>query len=74
MRKFVSLLMVLVLALMAFGVSAQDSEDTIADIVVASATGDSPEFTVLLTAVQAADPAVLEALSDPEAELTVFAP
>ncbi|PJF21294.1 MAG: adhesion lipoprotein, partial [Phototrophicales bacterium] len=32
------------------------------------------EFTVLLTAVQAADPAVLEALSDPEAELTVFAP
>lgn len=48
--------------------------DTIADVVVASAEGDMPEFTMLLAAVGAADPAVLEALSNPDASLTVFAP
>jgi uncharacterized surface protein with fasciclin (FAS1) repeats len=53
---------------------AQEQAQTIADIVVASTTGESPEFTALLAAVQAADPSVLEALSDPEASLTVFAP
>lgn len=47
---------------------------TIADIVVASAGGDEPQFTLLLAAVAAADPSILEALSNPEAELTVFAP
>jgi len=51
---------------------AQDQ--TIADIVVASAGAETPEFATLLAAVSAADPAVLEALSNPEAELTVFAP
>lgn len=55
-------------------VFAQDEPGTIADIVVASTEADAPEFTTLLAAVSAADPAVLEALSDPEAELTVFAP
>jgi len=76
MRK-VSIIFAL-LALLAMAVmpaAAQDEEPgTIADIVVASAGAEEPEFTTLLTAVQAADPAVLEALSDPEAELTVFAP
>jgi len=48
--------------------------NTIADIVVASTQSDEPEFTVLLAAVQAADPTILEALSNPEADLTVFAP
>jgi uncharacterized surface protein with fasciclin (FAS1) repeats len=48
--------------------------DTIADVVVASTEGDMPEFTLLLAAVAAADPAILEALSDPDADLTVFAP
>lgn len=75
MRKFFGILVAAV-ALMAFSlpVFAQDDVPTIAEIVVASATGESPEFTSLLAAVQAADPAVLEALSNPEAELTVFAP
>lgn len=76
MRK-VSLLFTIValLTVAVFPGFAQDEEPgTIADIVVASATGEEPEFTILLTAVQAADPAVLEALSDPEAEYTVFAP
>jgi uncharacterized surface protein with fasciclin (FAS1) repeats len=69
-------LLVLVVALMAvFAVTAVAQEtNTIADIVVASAGSDTPEFATLLAAVSAADPAVLEALSDPEAELTVFAP
>ncbi|MFW5690878.1 MAG: fasciclin domain-containing protein [Chloroflexota bacterium] len=75
MRKFYALLTAIaLLALAAFPSFAQDEEQTIADIVVASATAEQPEFATLLTAVQAADPAVLEALSDPEAELTVFAP
>jgi uncharacterized surface protein with fasciclin (FAS1) repeats len=47
---------------------------TIAEIVVELASADPAEFTILLAAVQAADPAVLEALSDPNQELTVFAP
>ncbi len=46
---------------------------TIADIVFTSATSSDPEFTILLEAIQNADPAVLETLqgADP---LTVFAP
>lgn len=59
--------------LLAIPVAAQD-EATIADIVVASTEAETPEFTTLLAAVSAADPSILEALADPEAELTVFAP
>ena len=47
---------------------------TIAEIVVELASGDPAEFTTLLAAIQAADPLVLETLSDPSQELTVFAP
>ena len=72
-KRFAAALLVSLLVLSGAFVVAQDTP-TIADIVVASATGDMPEFTMLLAAVQAADPAVLEALADPEAELTVFAP
>lgn len=68
------LLIVFALLLMAVPAFAQDAAPTIADLVVASASGDSPEFSTLLAAVQAADPAILEALSNPEAQLTVFAP
>ena len=50
------------------------ADPTIADIVVELASADPAEFTILLAAVQAADPAVLAALSDPAQELTVFAP
>lgn len=76
MRKLSVLFVALaVFALSLVPVFAQDtSELTIAEIVVASASAETPEFSVLLTAVQAADPAVLEALSNPEAQLTVFAP
>jgi len=49
------------------------AEPTIADTVIEAASADPAEFTILLAAVQAADPAVLELLSDPEAEVTVFA-
>ncbi len=73
MRKSLWVLLVLVLAVFAV-TPALAQDQTIADIVVAAATGESPEFSTLLAAVQAADPAVLEALANPDAELTVFAP
>lgn len=56
-------------------VLAQDAVPaTIADAVVASASAETPEFSILLAAVQAADPSILELLSNPEASMTVFAP
>ena len=77
MRKvtvfFVSLALFVLAVVPAFA-QEDTSSLTIADIVVASATAETPEFSVLLSAVQAADPAVLEALANPEATLTVFAP
>ncbi|NWG15980.1 MAG: fasciclin domain-containing protein [Chloroflexi bacterium] len=72
MRKII--LIVLAMLLVAVPAFAQMSEKTIADIVVESAGAETPEFATLLAAVSAADPAVLEALSNPESELTVFAP
>jgi uncharacterized surface protein with fasciclin (FAS1) repeats len=76
MRKAIVGVLGAVASLLVAPVMAQEmmETNTIADIVVASASGETPEFTTLLAAVQLADPAVLEALSDPEAELTVFAP
>lgn len=56
---------------------AQDTmSKTIADIVVESASAATPEFSTLLAAVQAADPAVLETLANAELDpkVTVFAP
>lgn len=75
MRK--SLFLVLVIALLgvlAIPAFAQDELPTIADIVVQSTEADPAEFTILLAAVSAADPAILEALANPDASLTVFAP
>lgn len=75
MKKALLVLSVLALVVFgAFGVMAQSEPGTIADIVVSSAGGDPAEFTVLLAAVQAADPAILELLSNPDANVTVFAP
>ncbi len=54
--------------------AAQDDAGTIADIVIASTTAETPEFTILLAAVQAADPAIVGLLSNADANLTVFAP
>lgn len=72
MRKFA--LFVAIFALLALPAFAQDAEPTIGEIAVAASTGDSPEFTVLVAALGAADPAFLEAVTNPEAGLTVFAP
>ena len=73
MRKILSL--VVLLALLVVPSFAQDDmEPTIAEIVVASTEAEEPEFTTLLTAVTLADESILEALSDEEAEFTVFAP
>jgi uncharacterized surface protein with fasciclin (FAS1) repeats len=74
MRKLSLLLVIFALfAVMLAPVAAQD-EVTIGEIVVASTEADAPEFTILLAAVGAADPSILELLTDPEAQLTVFAP
>jgi uncharacterized surface protein with fasciclin (FAS1) repeats len=47
---------------------------TIAAIVNDLVSSDQPEFTLLLTVVASADPSILEALADPDSNLTVFAP
>jgi uncharacterized surface protein with fasciclin (FAS1) repeats len=76
MRKF-SLLLVLALVFGVFALPAFAQEEptqTIAEIVVAATEGAEPQFTILLAAVGAADPAFLETLSDAEARVTVFAP
>lgn len=72
MRKL--LFIVFALLVVAVPAFAQEVPPTLAELVVASAGGETPEFSTLLAAVQAADPAILEALSNPDAQLTVFAP
>lgn len=76
MKKIVVSLFVLValLALIVVPTFAQDKPGTIADVVVASTNASTPEFTTLLAAVQAADPAIVQLLSNPDANVTVFAP
>ncbi|MBL8144763.1 MAG: fasciclin domain-containing protein [Anaerolineae bacterium] len=65
-------------ALLALPASAQEAtqapEPTIASQIEAAATSAEPEFTILYAALQAAGPALLEALSDPTVQLTLFAP
>ncbi|MFW5690879.1 MAG: fasciclin domain-containing protein [Chloroflexota bacterium] len=49
--------------------------DTIGEMVTRLASSaENPQFTQLLSAFEAADPAVMELLSDPTAGVTVFAP
>jgi transforming growth factor-beta-induced protein len=75
-RKLTTLFTLLALAIVAVvpAFAQDEAPATLADAVIAFTEGEEPEFTVLLAAVLAADPAVLELLSDPEAEVTVFAP
>jgi uncharacterized surface protein with fasciclin (FAS1) repeats len=51
---------------------AEAEGKTIAEIVAEAAAGDPAEFTILLAALEAAD--LVDALNNPEDELTVFAP
>ena len=60
--------------LLASSALADGHEMTIADIVIAASEAETPEFTTLLAAVGAADPGIVAALADPQADLTVFAP
>lgn len=53
--------------------AAMEKAPSVAGVVVASTKASTPEFTVLLAAVQAADPVVLRVL-DTEGPITVFAP
>lgn len=75
MRKITLLFTIMAMLFAALpGFAQEESNPTIADIVVSSAQAETPQFTTLLTAVQAADPAVLELLSNPDSNVTVFAP
>ncbi len=79
MRKLSALLLaalLLVAALPARSMLAQEAPTkTIAELVVdAAGAKDKPEFTVLLAAIKAADPAFLTALSNKAGKFTVFAP
>lgn len=70
-RLILGLLVALALGVFAVPISAQDDEalPTIAEII----TTDE-RYSLLFTAIQSADPVILEVLSDPEAGLTLFAP
>ena len=74
MRKLYTLLLVIGLLALAVVPAAAQDDPTIADLVVSSSEAEEAEFTVLLAAVQAADPVFLELLSDSDEALTVFAP
>lgn len=70
MKRLVLFMVVLVLSMSVFVVSAQD--DTIADIVTAATEADEAEFTLLSQLVTITGSG--ELLADEDAELTVFAP
>ena len=73
MRRTLLLAAVLLMAVLLVPPAAAQ-EPTLADVLTDSASADTPEFTTLLAALQAADPALLEALADPTVQLTLFAP
>jgi len=74
MKRIIALTLALLLVVVPVLADDHGDAGTIAEIVIASTEAETPEFTTLLAAVSAADPAIVEALSDEEAELTVFAP
>lgn len=76
MRKLSILLAIVAIFVLGVvpNIAQDDASNTIADIVINSAGADEAEFTVLLAAVQAADPIFVEALSNPDGAWTVFAP
>lgn len=72
MRRMLLICLLVAGLLAALPVSAQ--EPTLAELLTTAAEADEPEFTTLLGALQAVDPSVLEALSDPNGQWTLFAP
>jgi uncharacterized surface protein with fasciclin (FAS1) repeats len=74
MNRIAIVVVVVISLFFASSALADGVEMTIADIVIAASEAETPEFTTLLAAVSAADPGIVGALADPEADLTVFAP
>ncbi len=71
--KKLSALMILVLAMLAVAPAfAQDA--TIADTLLAAAGADPAEYSIFVSAIQTADPDLLDTLANPDANLLVFAP
>lgn len=74
--KFVSALLIAIFAFSAFAApSAQAAQagSTIVDVALA-ANAESGEFSILIAALQAANPEIIRKLSNSEKEYTVFAP
>ncbi|MBL8152806.1 MAG: fasciclin domain-containing protein [Anaerolineae bacterium] len=78
MNKRISLVLLAMWSLLSIipALAQEAAQPTIADLLAASASGDQPQFTLLLAAVEAADPSVMEMLANAELErkITVFAP
>lgn len=73
--RFVSALLIAVFAFGAFGTRSAQAQETgtIVDVALA-ANAETGEFSILIAALQAANPDVIRRLSNPEKEFTVFAP
>jgi uncharacterized surface protein with fasciclin (FAS1) repeats len=70
MRRFFLLLILLLLGLMPL--HAQNL--TIADVLLQSAVAEESEFTILLLVINQANPEILETLTNPDVDITFFAP
>ena len=75
--RFVYALLIVAFAFGAFAApsaqAAQEETGTIVDVALA-ANAETGEFSILIAALQAANPDVIRRLSNPEKEFTVFAP
>jgi transforming growth factor-beta-induced protein len=73
--RFVSALLIAIFAFGAFATPSAQAQETgtIVDVALA-ANAETGEFSILIAALQAANPDVIRRLSNPEKEFTVFAP
>ena len=73
-RFIVALLLSLSVVIGLSNILAQEDGNTLADVITRATTGNPPQFTAISAALQAADPAIGDALGDAEQQFTVFAP
>jgi len=74
MRKLLLMLSLILLAVVPTAAQDDGQLVTIAEVVTAANNAEEPEFTTLMLALEAANPALLETLADENATVTVFAP
>jgi transforming growth factor-beta-induced protein len=73
-RFIVALLLSLSVVVSLGNVFAQSDDNTLVDVIARATGGNPPQFTAISAALQAADPAIGQALADAEQYFTVFAP